>query len=175
MRVLKILILLMKSAKEVQSKGERYLELSTIDCQNDGNESGPAKRDDTGKGLMTVWRVVNPKGGDIPIGVDFSSRQIVPPPQTSSSAWRKQPPQSKRRQPLVSLTDSLLLGKIHVALLKLLLSDVEAELISALLPEFSLSCKFLAFLHSVENQEFVVDFWKKSLIPLTWTEILHQV
>lgn len=71
--------------------------------------------------------------------------------------------------------DSLLLGKIHVALLKLLLSDVETELSSRVLPHLSVSCKFLALLHSVESQEFVVEFWRKSLNPLTWVEILRLV
>ena len=27
----------------------------------------------------------------------------------------------------------------------------------------------------VENQEIVVNIWKKSLNPLTWTEVLRQV
>lgn len=71
--------------------------------------------------------------------------------------------------------DSMLLGKIHVALLKLLLSDVEMELGRGCPPHLSVSCKFLALLHSVENQEFFVEFWNKSLNPLTWTEILRQV
>ncbi|CAL1408034.1 unnamed protein product [Linum trigynum] len=71
--------------------------------------------------------------------------------------------------------DSLLLGKIHVALLKLLLSDVEREISNCFLPHLSISCKFLALLNSVEDQEFVLDFWKRSLNPLTWTEILRQV
>ncbi|XP_021300642.1 homeobox-DDT domain protein RLT3 isoform X1 [Herrania umbratica] len=306
-------------------------ELTTIDYQNNCNESAPVKKHGIGKGLMTVWRVVNPEGGDIPTGVDFPNKQIVAPPQTSSPVVRKPPARSKRRQPLVSLMkqrslekklqekkrpsikrrevksnkndnnrqlhkekcelalegstsnksldqllmlvddeelelrelqagpnpltcsdhlgtsgvlgcslckdllakfppssvkmklpfsmqpwdsspdavkklfkvfhflytysltldicsftldefaqafhdkDSLLLGKIHVALLQLLLSDVESELSGGLLPRFSLSCKFLALLHSVENQEFVVEFWKTSLNPLTWTEILRQV
>ncbi|XWS36650.1 hypothetical protein CRYUN_Cryun20dG0103400 [Craigia yunnanensis] len=313
------------------TKRRKVSELTNIDYQNNSNESAPMKKHGIGKGLMTVWRVVNPEGGDIPTGVDFSNRQIVAPPQTSSPAVRKQPPRNKRRQPLVSLMkqrslekkllekrrsslkrrevqskkddnhrqpckekcelvlegsisnecldqlallvddeelelselqagpnpltcldhlgtsgvlgctlcrdllakfppnsvkmklpfsmqpwdsspetvkklfkvfhflytysvtldicsftldefaqafhdkDSLLLGKIHVALLKLLLSDVKTELSGALLPHFSLSCKFLALLHSVENQEFVVEFWKTSLNPLTWTEILCQV
>lgn len=71
--------------------------------------------------------------------------------------------------------DSLILGKIHVALLKLLLSDVETEIRSGLVPNCGISCKFLALLHSVEDQEFVLEFWKKSLNPLTWTEILRQI
>ncbi|XWS31134.1 hypothetical protein CRYUN_Cryun23aG0051500 [Craigia yunnanensis] len=314
------------------TKRRKVSELTTIDYHNNGNESASVKKHGIGKGLMTVWRVVNPEGGDIPTGVDFSNRKIVAPLQTSSPAVRKQPPRNKRRQPLVSLMkqrslekklqekrrssikrrevqsnnkddnhgqprkekcelalegsisnecldqlamlvddeelelrelqagpnqltcsdhlgtsgvlgcslckdllvkfpptsvkmkqplsmqpwdsspetvkklfkvfhflytysvtldiclftldefaqafhdkDSLLLGKIHVALLKLLLSDVEAELIGALLPHFSLSCKFLALLHSVENHKFLVEFWKTSLNPLTWTEILRQV
>ncbi|XVF31979.1 hypothetical protein REPUB_Repub17cG0042100 [Reevesia pubescens] len=313
------------------TKRRKVSELTTIDYHKNSNESPPVKKHGIGKGLMTVWRAVNPEGGDIPTGVDFSNRKNVVPPQPSSPAVRRQPPRNKRRQPLVSLMkqrrlekklqekrrpsakrrevqsnkddnhvqprkekcelafersisndrldqlamlvddeelelrelqsgpnpltcsdhlgtsgvlgcslckdllpkfppnsvkmkhpfsmqpwdsspetvkklfkvfhflytysvildiclftldefaqafhdkDSLLLGKIHVALLKLLLSDVETELISALLPHFSLSCKFLALLHSVENQEFVVEFWKTSLNPLTWTEILRQV
>lgn len=36
-----------------------------------------------------------------------------------------------------------------MALLKLLLSDVETEISSGLLPHLSISCKFLALLHSV--------------------------
>ncbi|XP_050205554.1 homeobox-DDT domain protein RLT3 [Mercurialis annua] len=71
--------------------------------------------------------------------------------------------------------DSLLLGKIHVALLKLLLTDVEKEMSSGCMPHLSVSCKFLALIHSVEDQEFLVEFWKKSLNPLTWIEILRQV
>lgn len=71
--------------------------------------------------------------------------------------------------------DSLLLGKIHVALLKLLLLDVEMGLSSGIFPNLSVSCKFLALLHSVENQELILEFWKKSLNPLTWIEILRQV
>ncbi|XP_071723804.1 homeobox-DDT domain protein RLT3 [Rutidosis leptorrhynchoides] len=71
--------------------------------------------------------------------------------------------------------DSLLLGKIHLSLLKLLLSDIETELKTGIVRHSSISCKFLALLHSVESQEFVLDFWKKSLNSLTWTEILHQV
>ncbi|OMO96861.1 hypothetical protein CCACVL1_04754 [Corchorus capsularis] len=313
------------------TKRRKVPELTTIDHQSNNNESAPVVKHGIGKGLMTVWRVVNPEGGDIPTGVDFSNCQIVAPPQVSSPVVRKAPVRNKRRQPLVSLMkqrtlekklqekkrssikrrevksnkddnnkhpskekcelslegsisdecldqlemlvddeelelreqqagpnpltcsdhlgtsgvvgcflckdllakfppssvkmkqpfsmqpwdsspetvkklfkvlhflytysvildicsftldefaqafhdkDSLLLGKIHVALLKLLLSDIEAELSGSRLPRFSLSCKFLALLHSVENQEFMVEFWKKSLNPLTWTEILRQV
>ncbi|CAN1781365.1 Homeobox-DDT domain protein RLT3 [Linum perenne] len=71
--------------------------------------------------------------------------------------------------------DSLLLGEIHVALLKLLLHDVETEMRNGLLSHLTISCKFLALLHCVEGQELLVDFWKSSLNPLTWTEILRQV
>ncbi|KAL6134806.1 hypothetical protein ACLB2K_067034 [Fragaria x ananassa] len=71
--------------------------------------------------------------------------------------------------------DSLLLGKIHVALLKLLLSHVQAELSSGCMPHLSKSCHFLAFIHSLENQKSTLEFWERSLNPLTWTEILRQV
>ncbi|XP_015868893.1 homeobox-DDT domain protein RLT3 [Ziziphus jujuba] len=71
--------------------------------------------------------------------------------------------------------DSLLLGKIHVSLLKLLLSNVQAELSGGSLPHLSKSCNFLVLLHTVENQEFTLELWKRCLNPLTWTEILRQV
>lgn len=45
--------------------------------------------------------------------------------------------------------DSSLLGKIHVALLRILISDVQAELSSGFSPDLSKSCNFLALLHSV--------------------------
>ncbi|OWM73841.1 hypothetical protein CDL15_Pgr018901 [Punica granatum] len=71
--------------------------------------------------------------------------------------------------------DSLLLGKIHVALLELLFVDIDLELSGGPLHHSSKSCKFLALIHSVENQEIVVEFWKKFLNPLTWPEVLRQV
>ncbi|PPD94672.1 hypothetical protein GOBAR_DD08323 [Gossypium barbadense] len=329
-----------EECQRAAAKKRKVFELTSIDHQNNSNESASVKKHGMGKGLMTVWRVVNPEGGDIPTGIDISNRQIVAPSQTSPVV-RRQPPQNKRRQPLVSqmkqrslekklqekkrasikrrevqsnkndnqrqprnekcelaldgtisnehldqlamlvddeelelrelqagpnpLTcadhldllakfppdsvkmkqpfsmqpwdsspetvkklfkvfhflytysvtldtcsftldefaqafhdkDSLLLGKIHVALLKLLLSDVEVELSGAVLPHFSLSCKFLALLHSlallklfweVDNLSGKIPWmlrwrtknlwlmvWKTSLNPLTWTEILRQV
>lgn len=62
-------------------------DLTTIDSKNNGNDCGQVRKHGIGKGLMTVSRIVNPEGGDIPTGIDFSNQQIVPP-QTSSSAWR---------------------------------------------------------------------------------------
>lgn len=76
-------------------------ELTNI-YSNNSNGSTPVKKYGIGKGLMTAWRVVNPEGGDIPTGVDFSNRQLVSP-QTSSPEVRKQPPRNKRQLPLVSL------------------------------------------------------------------------
>ncbi|KAE9451223.1 hypothetical protein C3L33_16855, partial [Rhododendron williamsianum] len=107
--------------------------------------------------------------------------------------------------------ESMLLGQIHLSLLKLLVSDVETELSRGVFPPVtimempvdveqryigrsickSVSCALLAIIalqlplitlsyfdpcnFSVENQHNVVEFWKKSLNPLTWTEILRQV
>ncbi|XP_043705835.1 homeobox-DDT domain protein RLT3 isoform X2 [Telopea speciosissima] len=71
--------------------------------------------------------------------------------------------------------DLLLLGKVHVALLKLLLSDVETELNNGFLRRMNKDCRFLVLLHSVEHLEFVVQFWSSSLNSLTWTEIMRQV
>uniref|UniRef100_A0A1J3DY83 Homeobox-DDT domain protein RLT3 n=1 Tax=Noccaea caerulescens TaxID=107243 RepID=A0A1J3DY83_NOCCA len=71
--------------------------------------------------------------------------------------------------------DSLLLGKIHLSLLKLLLLDVETELQRGSFSNLSISCKFLALLQSVESQIHILDLWKDSLNSLTWTEILRQI
>ncbi|KAK9153346.1 hypothetical protein Sjap_000826 [Stephania japonica] len=71
--------------------------------------------------------------------------------------------------------DSALLGKVHLAILKLFLSDVEMELNSGFVPHASKDCRFLAFLHSVRHQHFIVRIWNRSLNALTWTEILRQV
>ncbi|RZC71564.1 hypothetical protein C5167_034786 [Papaver somniferum] len=71
--------------------------------------------------------------------------------------------------------DSLLLGEMHVALLKRLLSDVEVQLSSGLYSHASKDSRFLAFLHYAKDQELRVKFWNRSLNPLTWTEILRQV
>nr|POE80199.1 hypothetical protein CFP56_73920 [Quercus suber] len=48
-------------------------------------------------------------------------------------------------------------------LLKLLISDVEAELSSGyFLPHLIVSCNFLALLQLAENQKVVLEFWKSS-------------
>ncbi|GLT94283.1 hypothetical protein SLE2022_120320 [Rubroshorea leprosula] len=313
------------------SKKRKVSELATMVYQNNNKESAPVTKHGMGKGLMTVWRVVNPQGGNLPPGIESSDGQIDDLPQISTLALQKPLPLFKKQQPVVSLLkkkrlekelqekkrrsvrrrevesnrddshkqpckekcelaleaisssecldqlamlvddeelelrelqvgsnpqkcsdhlgtggvfgcslcrdllpkfppnsvkmklpfgmqpwdscpetvkklfkvfhflytysvkmdicpftldefaqafhdkDSLLLGKIHVSLLKLLLFDVEMELSTGVLPHLSVSCKFLALLHSVENQKFVVEFWRKSLNPLTWVEILRQV
>ena len=54
--------------------------------------------------------------------------------------------------------DSLLLGKVHLALLNLLLSDVETELSSGFLPHVIKNCKFLGLLQSVSIMD--VDLGK---------------
>nr|POE98192.1 homeobox-ddt domain protein rlt3 [Quercus suber] len=54
--------------------------------------------------------------------------------------------------------DSLLLGKIHVALLEFLISDVEAEICNGYFaPHLNISCNFLALLHSVFIKQCSVD------------------
>ncbi|KAL5977172.1 hypothetical protein ACLOJK_021514 [Asimina triloba] len=86
--------------------------------------------------------------------------------------------------------DSLLLGKIHVALLKLILLDVDQELHGDFLSWPAKDRRFLGFLHfveegvrkrglfksnSVRQQEFDMKFWSRALNPLTWAEILRLV
>ncbi|XP_021733991.1 homeobox-DDT domain protein RLT3-like isoform X1 [Chenopodium quinoa] len=76
--------------------------------------------------------------------------------------------------------DSSLLGKLHVCLLGLLLSDIQNEISNGLSIHSNKNGMFLNFLHmfvmwQTETQDSVVNFWKTSLNPLTWTEILRQV
>ncbi|XP_057538931.1 homeobox-DDT domain protein RLT3 isoform X1 [Amaranthus tricolor] len=71
--------------------------------------------------------------------------------------------------------DSSLLGKLHVCLLGFLLSDIQKEMSNGHSIHSNKNGRFLNLLHKAETQTFIVDFWKKSLNPLTWTEILRQV
>ncbi|KAG9457294.1 hypothetical protein H6P81_001802 [Aristolochia fimbriata] len=71
--------------------------------------------------------------------------------------------------------DSALLGKIHVAILELLLSDVERELSSGMLPRACKDSRYLQFLQFISCQEFNVQFWNTCLNSLTWIEIMRQV
>ncbi|XP_031109454.1 homeobox-DDT domain protein RLT3-like isoform X2 [Ipomoea triloba] len=71
--------------------------------------------------------------------------------------------------------DSLLLGQVHVALLRLLLSDVEMQLASGLPCHSSKNIHFLDLVHSVEHKTYILKVWLDSLNALTWIEILRQV
>ncbi|KAK4480454.1 hypothetical protein RD792_013527 [Penstemon davidsonii] len=92
--------------------------------------------------------------------------------------------------------DALLLGQVHMALLKLLLSDIEKELKGGFFSHAIKNCKFMGLIHSnvkyayafcgcfnllsfmvwqLEHKDVVLEFWQKSLNLLTWTEILRQV
>ncbi|XP_047334234.1 homeobox-DDT domain protein RLT3 [Impatiens glandulifera] len=71
--------------------------------------------------------------------------------------------------------DSILLGKIHVSLLKFLLSDVEIDISRKFPAHASKNCNFMKLLHWAEHRESILHFWKKSLNSLTWIEILQQV
>ncbi|KMS98199.1 hypothetical protein BVRB_4g094630 isoform B [Beta vulgaris subsp. vulgaris] len=71
--------------------------------------------------------------------------------------------------------DSPLLGKLHVCLLGLLLSDIQKEISTGVSIRSNKHGMFLNLLNMAEAQKFVVNFWRTSLNPLTWTEILRQV
>eukprot|EP01018_Ginkgo_biloba_P030813 Gb_27855 [translate_table: standard] len=78
--------------------------------------------------------------------------------------------------------DSKLLGQIHIALLKLLLDDVESELKSFTSAGGSTrhgsafnDCRFLRITKSTKSRGFDVKVWREFLNPLTWPEILRQV
>ncbi|KAK4369814.1 hypothetical protein RND71_009289 [Anisodus tanguticus] len=71
--------------------------------------------------------------------------------------------------------DSLLLGQVHLALLRRLLADVEIQLDSGFIHQASRSCNFLGLVHSIEHEEFSLKLWISLLNALTWTEILRQV
>ncbi|CAN4126332.1 unnamed protein product [Withania somnifera] len=71
--------------------------------------------------------------------------------------------------------DSLLIGQVHLALLRLLLEDVGIQLNRGFIHQASRSCHFLGLVHSIEHEEFSLELWISSLNALTWTEILRQV
>ncbi|KAM3360031.1 homeobox-DDT domain protein RLT3 isoform X1 [Capsicum galapagoense] len=71
--------------------------------------------------------------------------------------------------------DSLILGQVHLAFLRLLLADVEIQLNRGFIHQASRSCNFLGLVHSIEHEEFSLELWIGSLNALTWTEILRQV
>ncbi|KAI7729017.1 hypothetical protein M8C21_024562 [Ambrosia artemisiifolia] len=71
--------------------------------------------------------------------------------------------------------DSQLLGKLNIALLKLLLTDVEKELDGGFVSNICKNLKYRGLLQSVERELTVLKLWKKSLNSLTWIEILRQV
>ncbi|KAK2988514.1 hypothetical protein RJ640_026742, partial [Escallonia rubra] len=65
-----------------------------LDYQVCNQESLPVRKHGIGKGLMTVWRVTNPDGGDVPTGVDFCER-----PFSHKSAFMSQkPPVQKKKK-----------------------------------------------------------------------------
>ncbi|EPS74161.1 hypothetical protein M569_00592, partial [Genlisea aurea] len=71
--------------------------------------------------------------------------------------------------------NSLLLGQVHLSLLRLLLIEVEKELRRGFFSNAIKNCKFLNLLHSLDQCDFDLEFWTKSLNHLTWCEILRQV
>ncbi|XP_040381805.1 homeobox-DDT domain protein RLT3 [Oryza brachyantha] len=71
--------------------------------------------------------------------------------------------------------DSMLLGEVHVNLLKLLFVNTGRGSSDVFVPRSSKDCRFLSFLNFVREQEFDLNFWIKSLNSLTWVEILRQV
>ncbi|KAJ6874041.1 hypothetical protein NC651_032773 [Populus alba x Populus x berolinensis] len=84
---------------------------AAFDDQN-CNESAPVKKHGMGKGLMTVWRVTNPDGGDFPTGIHCGGSQITVTPQISTPVPRKQPLQKKKRRlPVSSLVKQRMLQK----------------------------------------------------------------
>ncbi|KAL4200597.1 hypothetical protein AMTRI_Chr02g211950 [Amborella trichopoda] len=73
--------------------------------------------------------------------------------------------------------DSLLLGTIHMALIKYLLVEIGRELSagSFIWSRAHMDCRFLGFLQSIKQQGFDPKLWNRFLNPLTWTEILRQI
>lgn len=79
------------------------------------------KKHGIGKGLMTVWRVTNPNGGDFPTGIHFDGSELTEVPQISTPVSWKQPRQKKkRRQPVSSLLVSNLICILHDVLFLLM-------------------------------------------------------
>lgn len=75
-----------------------------LDYQVSSVKSVPVKKHGIGKGLMTVWRAINPDGGDIPTGVNFNERESPAAFRMATSAPQKplvQEKKSRKRQPVM--------------------------------------------------------------------------
>lgn len=80
----------------------------------DGDNGTPVKKHGIGKGLMTVWRVINPNGGDFPTGINFGERQITDVPQISTPVSQKPRRQNKKRRQPVSVMVSHLFSFLKI-------------------------------------------------------------
>ena len=60
-------------------------------------KSASVKKHGIGKGLMTVWRAINPDGGDFPTGVNFKERESAAIFQTSTFPSQKPLVQEKKK------------------------------------------------------------------------------
>ena len=60
-------------------------------------KSASVKKHGIGKGLMTVWRAINPDGGDFPTGVNFKERESTTIFQTSTFASQNPLVQEKKK------------------------------------------------------------------------------
>ncbi|PQQ18631.1 hypothetical protein Pyn_18281 [Prunus yedoensis var. nudiflora] len=118
---------------------------------------------------MTVWRATNPDARDFPVDMGFANLCIA-----KTNLLAKFPPNSvKMKQPFcMQPWDSYpeIVKKLFKVFHFLYTYVVMVDISSFSIDEFA-----QAFQDKVENQEPTLEFWKRSLNPLTWTEILRQV
>ncbi|GFZ14580.1 homeodomain-like transcriptional regulator [Actinidia rufa] len=85
-------------------KRRKVSEPTLSDYQVSNKKSALVKQHGIGKGLMTVWRAINPDGGDFPTGVNFKERESTTIFQMSTFASQKpfvqEKKKSRKRQPV---------------------------------------------------------------------------
>lgn len=70
--------------------------------------SYPVEKHGMGKGLMTAWRAINPHGGDIPTGIDFSGEEVHRLSEISSSLPHKSYQDKKLQKQKLSVVSNLI-------------------------------------------------------------------
>ncbi|XP_057476389.1 homeobox-DDT domain protein RLT3 isoform X2 [Actinidia eriantha] len=92
-------------------KRRKVSEPTLSDYQVSNKKSALVKQHGIGKGLMTVWRAINPDGGDFPTGVNFKERESTTIFQMSTFASPKpfvqEKKKSRKRQPVARKTGKL--------------------------------------------------------------------
>ena len=97
----------------------QFSEPTLSDYQVSNKKSSLVKQPGIGKGLMTVWRAINPDGGDFPTGVNFKERESAAIFQTPTFPSQKPLVQEKKnsRKLPVAVSHLICIPKLYFEML----------------------------------------------------------